>query len=479
VTTDFAYAPDGARYRQWTTGPSSPWFGPKTVYYVDKDHELVVRNDTGETVERTYVGSSVVVVRSSLTGREVRYQHLDRLGSLDAVTSSVTSPGVPPASPSESATEVLVDAHGYDPFGKPRAREWTPSQDRLHPGGEGGITPARGFTGHEHLDNLYLIHMNGRVYDYRLGRFLSVDPIISDPANSQSINPYSYLGNNPLSGTDPTGYAAECVKTTGSNVCNANPIGNLTINGSHIPNNVVSSPASQKPSPSTGNGATPQGSRTATANPAEHGSPPETGKADTDKTKEWPLSAVGSEGWRRGWKEAYGSEVTPGLGDRVSLGGKSWSLGEDPGLDEILVMFIEQKDRLAMSRAGGYGLAAGEAARLGVVALDASLARAATKAAGPSGAGTAAYEAAVAGGKHAGTLRNYAGRPAAEIEKAIASYERQVSLHQQKIANPAQYAERWRQMTAQQQAGLLNKWRADAARNQDLADVLRGLLGSR
>jgi RHS repeat-associated protein len=53
-------------------------------------------------------------------------------------------------------------------------------------------------------DDTYLIHMNGRVYDYRLGRFLSVDPIISNPANSQSINPYSYIGNNPLSGTDPT-----------------------------------------------------------------------------------------------------------------------------------------------------------------------------------------------------------------------------------------------------------------------------------
>ena len=48
--------------------------------------------------------------------------------------------------------------------------------------------------------------MNGRVYDPRLGRFLWVDPIISNPANTQSLNPYSYIGNNPLSGTDPTGY---------------------------------------------------------------------------------------------------------------------------------------------------------------------------------------------------------------------------------------------------------------------------------
>jgi len=48
--------------------------------------------------------------------------------------------------------------------------------------------------------------MNGRVYDYNLGRFLSVDPYIAFPEDSQSINPYSYLMNNPMSGTDPSGY---------------------------------------------------------------------------------------------------------------------------------------------------------------------------------------------------------------------------------------------------------------------------------
>ena len=35
--------------------------------------------------------------------------------------------------------------------------------------------------------------MNGRVYDYNLGRFLSVDPVIQFPENSQSLNPYSYI----------------------------------------------------------------------------------------------------------------------------------------------------------------------------------------------------------------------------------------------------------------------------------------------
>lgn len=90
-----------------------------------------------------------------------------------------------------------------------------------------------------------------------------------------------------------------------------------------------------------------------------------------------------------------------------------------------------------------------------------------------------AYEEARAGGRHSGTLRNYADRSTDELEKAIGSYERQVELHKQKIANPEQFAERWGQMGAQEQAGLLNKWRADTARNQELANVLRGLLKTR
>ncbi|WP_274050016.1 RHS repeat-associated core domain-containing protein [Thalassomonas haliotis] len=51
--------------------------------------------------------------------------------------------------------------------------------------------------------------MNGRVYDYNVGRFMSVDPFIQDPGSTQSVNPYSYIMNNPLAGTDPTGYACE------------------------------------------------------------------------------------------------------------------------------------------------------------------------------------------------------------------------------------------------------------------------------
>jgi RHS repeat-associated protein len=63
----------------------------------------------------------------------------------------------------------------------------------------------RGFTGHEMLDDFGLIHMNGRIYDPELGRFLSADPFVQVPEFSQNFNRYSYVLNNPLSMTDPSG----------------------------------------------------------------------------------------------------------------------------------------------------------------------------------------------------------------------------------------------------------------------------------
>jgi len=43
-------------------------------------------------------------------------------------------------------------------------------------------------------------------YDPALARFLSSDPFLSDPTNSQDHNRYSYCLNNPLTYTDPSGY---------------------------------------------------------------------------------------------------------------------------------------------------------------------------------------------------------------------------------------------------------------------------------
>ena len=56
------------------------------------------------------------------------------------------------------------------------------------------------------INDMDIIHMNGRTYDPTLGRFLQADPFVQAPSNSQSYNRYAYVLNNPLSYTDPSGY---------------------------------------------------------------------------------------------------------------------------------------------------------------------------------------------------------------------------------------------------------------------------------
>jgi hypothetical protein len=90
-----------------------------------------------------------------------------------------------------------------------------------------------------------------------------------------------------------------------------------------------------------------------------------------------------------------------------------------------------------------------------------------------------AYAIAKAGGRHAGLLRVYRGKSTAEIQRALRSYERQVELHRQKLANPEQVIGDWHQRHFHVQRGLLRHWHEDLARNQELAEVMRGILQER
>ena len=114
----------------------------------------------------------------------------DHLGSMVA---EITLGGTPQA---PTVAVNLLSTHGFGPWGN--ARNQTAAL------GEG----QRGFTGHEHLAELVIIHMNGRLYDPVIGRFLQADPTIQAPHNAQSHNRYSYVLNNPLSFTDPSGFSA-------------------------------------------------------------------------------------------------------------------------------------------------------------------------------------------------------------------------------------------------------------------------------
>lgn len=115
-----------------------------------------------------------------------RYFHLDHLGSVSVITDE---------------NGVVVERLSYDAWGVRRHPDGTP--DPAH-----AITSqsTRGFTGHEQLDSVGLIHMNGRVYDPLLARFGTPDPMTENPFSTQGWNRYSYVGNSPVNFTDPSGY---------------------------------------------------------------------------------------------------------------------------------------------------------------------------------------------------------------------------------------------------------------------------------
>nr|WP_246722905.1 fibronectin type III domain-containing protein [Aliikangiella sp. G2MR2-5] len=204
ITSNFYYGSDQMRFKQVKTGKAG---GTETTYYVGKAYEEIHYN--GEIIKKSYMGDTILTEteRNNNLDFKIGFVHRDRLNSVVTITDE---------------NGRIVDNKSYDPFGKPRKasmekvdlasparldqiawmENYIPTKESTE------LHTRRGFTDHEHLDDAELIHMNGRVYDYNLGRFLSVDPFIQEPGNSQSMNPYSYIMNNPLAGTDPSGYTA-------------------------------------------------------------------------------------------------------------------------------------------------------------------------------------------------------------------------------------------------------------------------------
>jgi RHS repeat-associated protein len=186
-TVSFSYGPDRQRYKRIDTGTT----GIGTTHYIGgKSYEQISRAD-GALEKKHYIGG-VAVVSETVSGgasfSSTRYLSFDHLGSLDAVTDE---------------TGAVVERFTFDAFGKRRQSNWLVMSDVTL---FSAATTTRGFTGHEMVDPVGLVHMNGRVYDPELGRFISADPVVQDLSNLQSWNRYSYVLNNPLSMTDPTGF---------------------------------------------------------------------------------------------------------------------------------------------------------------------------------------------------------------------------------------------------------------------------------
>jgi RHS repeat-associated protein len=72
---------------------------------------------------------------------------------------------------------------------------------------ESGSTPTDfQFTGQRKEAGFGLYDYHARFYDPLIGRFISADSIVPQATNPQALNRYSYVVNNPLKYTDPTGH---------------------------------------------------------------------------------------------------------------------------------------------------------------------------------------------------------------------------------------------------------------------------------
>ena len=189
-TSAFAHGPNRSRFKRVDTDGNG---NPTTTLYLGSV-EKVTHPDGTVTVRRRIGGTAIEVegpAAGSCEADAVRYVLRDHLGSVDGLA---------------NAQGALVQPMSFAAWGTRRnPDDWTGLAGAAAAAFDGCAT-TRGFTGHEMLDAVGAVHMNGRLYDPALGRFLRADPFVQFPSNLQSHNRYSYALNNPLAHTDPSGH---------------------------------------------------------------------------------------------------------------------------------------------------------------------------------------------------------------------------------------------------------------------------------
>ena len=164
-------------------------------HYISAGGQVIVLVTTTALPALT-AGQTAPAAVMTMTGNKVEYWHKDFLGNL---TTTINHLGV------------VTAYYSHDPFGK-----------RRYPGGAYDASNAlvipwsttldngtgRGYTTHEELNDIGIVHMNGRLFDPTIGRFLQTDPMLQSPDDLQNYNRYSYCLNNPITCSDPSGMSA-------------------------------------------------------------------------------------------------------------------------------------------------------------------------------------------------------------------------------------------------------------------------------
>lgn len=200
---DIVYGPDRGRLKRTDKAGADI----TVTTYVGGAYEYIKKPD-GAIEEKLYIaGIGLLTVKNGdfdAPGTTYRYYFKDHLGSVVGVINSAFN-----------ANGLEIDRMAYDPWGKRRKYmdntmalvTMTDAELLGLMSRTSKLKTTRGFTGHEMLDTVGLVHMNGRVYDPDIGRFVSADPVVQDATDVQAFNRYAYVRNNPVSLTDPSGFS--------------------------------------------------------------------------------------------------------------------------------------------------------------------------------------------------------------------------------------------------------------------------------
>ena len=175
----FTYYYDGEGERVAKSSGKLYWFGTNSAPVLETD-------TSGNTpIEYVFFNGKRVAMRRG--DGSVHYYFADQVGSADVVTNAT---GVMPP---EQDIE-------YHPYGEEQIYANTLGQEYR-------------FTGHEHDEETNDDYFGARYYSSSFGRFLTPDwsatPVAIPYAvmgNPQTLNLYSYVENNPITGTDPDGH---------------------------------------------------------------------------------------------------------------------------------------------------------------------------------------------------------------------------------------------------------------------------------
>ncbi len=156
-------------------GEIRPNFAQYSLYTVDGMLRGSSDSD-GANTNHIHLGKTLVASRRvEYTGAtDITYHHTDLLGSPVLET---------------TATRAQKNPTYYAPWGEPKNRS----------------VEGPGYTGHLMDAPTGLIYMQQRYYDPAVGRFLSVDPVTTNPNTGAMFNRYNYAYNNPYKFTDPDG----------------------------------------------------------------------------------------------------------------------------------------------------------------------------------------------------------------------------------------------------------------------------------